>query len=179
MDKFAEKLNEQKIQFVRILPGPIEKIFAYLWDGEKRGEWFASGAMPTMPGERFEMRFKHSDYSPHKSPPPEKMAEIDRNGHGSMNTLIAYEPPHRLAFTFGAEKHPGQVSEVEFLLAQEGDPKDNKVRLTLTHSKIPDRLYAGRFGRLAQPSGRAGIQGERRDPARLLGHLAEIRRGLR
>jgi uncharacterized protein YndB with AHSA1/START domain len=141
MDDFAEKLTDQKIQFVRILPGPIEKIFAYLWDGEKRGEWFASGAMPTVPGERFEMRFKHSELSPHSAPPPEKMAEVDKKGHSSTNTLIAYEPPHRLAFTFGPETRPGEPSEVEFLLAQEGDPKDNRVRLTLTHRRIPDRAF--------------------------------------
>jgi uncharacterized protein YndB with AHSA1/START domain len=138
MDDFAKKLDDRKIQFVRILPGPIEKIFAYLWDGEKRGEWFASGAMPTMPGERFEMRFKHSEFSPHKSVPPEKMKEMDEKGHGSVNTLIVYEPPYRLAFTFGSEKGRG-ISEVEFRLAQEGGLKDNKVRLTLTHSEIPDR----------------------------------------
>ena len=41
------------MQFVRILPGPIEKIWDYLWDGEKRGEWFATGAMPTKVGETF------------------------------------------------------------------------------------------------------------------------------
>ena len=45
-----------------------------------------------------------------------------------------------LAFTFGGSKmNPDNISEVEFRLTQEGDPKDNKVRLTLTHSKIPDR----------------------------------------
>src|SRR5580698_8785803 len=136
MDNFAEKLNDHKIQFVRILPGPIEKVWGYLADGKKRGEWFASGDLPAKVGESFEMRFKHSDYSPHKSPPPEKMAEMDKNGHTSTNVLLVRDPPHRLVFTFGAEKNPNKISEVEFLLAQEGDPKDNKVRLTLTHSKI-------------------------------------------
>ena len=57
------------------------------------------------------------------------------------NVLLAYEPPHRLVFTFGGEKGPDRVSEVEFRLEQEGDPKDNKVRFTLTHTKIPDRGY--------------------------------------
>ena len=44
----------------RLLPGPIERIWDYLWDGEKRGEWFASGAMPPRTGESFDMYFKHS-----------------------------------------------------------------------------------------------------------------------
>jgi uncharacterized protein YndB with AHSA1/START domain len=126
---------------VRLLPGPIEKIWAFLADGKKRGEWFASGELPAKVGESFEMRFKHSDLSPHKSAPPEKMKDMDKNGHTSKNILLAFEPPHRLVFTFGPETRPGVTSEVEFRLAQEGDPKNSLVRLTLTHSKIPDRGF--------------------------------------
>jgi uncharacterized protein YndB with AHSA1/START domain len=54
--------------------------------------------------------------------------------------LLAYEPPHRLVFSFGPDAHAD--SEVEFLLTQEGDPKDNKIRFTLTHRKIADRNFA-------------------------------------
>ena len=140
MDEFANRLDAHTVQFVRILPGPIERVWEYLWDGTKRGEWFASGAMPTKVGERFEMRFKHSELSPDQAPPPEKFIEMDKSGHTSTNILLAYEPPRRLVFTFGPEARG--FSEVEFRLDPEGDPKDNKVRFTLTHSKIPDRQYA-------------------------------------
>jgi uncharacterized protein YndB with AHSA1/START domain len=136
MEGFAEQLDAHTIRFVRILPGPIERVWDYLWDGKKRGEWFASGAMPTKVGERFEMRFKHSELSPHQAPPPEKFIEMDKTGHTSTNILLAYEPPRRLVFTFGPEARG--TSEVEFRL----DPEDGgKVRFTLTHSKIPDRQY--------------------------------------
>lgn len=138
MSDVAKIIDEHTIEFVRILPGPIEKVWAYLWDGEKRGEWFASGAMPTKPGEKFEMRFKHSTLSPNQATPPEKFIEMDKNGHCSENVLLKYEPPHLLAFTFGAEKHPDKVSEVEFKLTPEGD----RIRFTLTHRKIPDQDYA-------------------------------------
>lgn len=139
MSDFAQRLDTHSIQFVRILPGPIEKVWDYLWDGDKRGQWFAAGPMPDKVGETFHMDFKHSKLSPHTAEPPEKMREIDRNGHGSTNVLLACEPPHRLVFTFGGEKDASRISEVEFRLEQEGDPKDNKVRFTLTHTKIPDR----------------------------------------
>ena len=116
MSDFAEKLNDRSIQFVRILPGPIERVWDYLWDGEKRGEWFASGPMPAKVGETFHMQFKHSKLSPHTAEAPEKMREMDRNGHSSTNVLLACEPPRRLAFTFGGEKDANKVSEVEFCL---------------------------------------------------------------
>jgi hypothetical protein len=43
-------------------------------------------------------------------------------------------------FSFGPDAQADL--EVEFLLTQEGDPKDNKVRLTLNHRKIPNRDFA-------------------------------------
>ena len=140
MDNFARRLDDHWVQFVRILPGPIERIWDFLWDGKKRGQWFASGAMPTTPGESFTMHFKHSTLSPNQAPPPEKFIEMDKTGHNSRNVLLAYEPPHRLVFSFGPDAR--EDSEVEFLLTQEGDLKDNKVRLTLNHRKIPNRQYA-------------------------------------
>ena len=140
MSDFATRPDEHTVQFVRILPGPIERIWDYLWDGKKRGEWFASGPMPTKPGMSFEMFFKHSTLSPHQAPPPDKFIEMDKSGHRSRNVLLACEPPHRLVFSFGPDAR--EDSEVEFLLSQEGDPKDNQVRLTLTHRKIPNRAYA-------------------------------------
>ena len=136
MDNYARQIDASTIEFVRILPGPIERIWAYLWDGDKRGEWFCSGAMPTKAGTSFEMHFKHANLSPHRAAPPEKYIEMDKNGHTSRNVLLAYEPPHRLVFSFGPD--PKDSSEVEFRLAPEGDLKDNKIRLTLTHRKIAD-----------------------------------------
>ena len=134
----ATRINDSTLQFVRVLPGPIEKVCDYLTDAKKRGEWFASGPLPAKVGERFEMRFKHSDLSPVQATPPEQYVEMDKNGHTSSNVLLAFEPPHRLAFTFGGEKDPAKVSEVEFRLQAEGD----KVRLTLTHSKIANNDIA-------------------------------------
>ena len=114
----------------------MEKIWAYLTDGEKRGEWFASGPLPSKVGETFELRFKHDDLSPNKAPPPEQFKEMNETGFRATERLLALEPMHRLAYTFGNDNPP--PSEVEFVLTPEGE----RVRLTLTHRKIPDRAYA-------------------------------------
>ena len=138
MDNFGKLVDPHTVVFERLLPGPIERVFDYLWNEDKRRQWFTSGTMPVKPGEKFRMHWKHDKYSPHKSAPPERMKEMDEKGHDSTSTLIAYEPPYRLAYTFGEDKNPGQPSEVEFRLKPEGD----KVRLILTHSKVPDRAFA-------------------------------------
>lgn len=131
MDAYGKLVDPQTLVFERLLPGPIERVFQYLWDEDKRKLWFTSGAMPTRAGEDFTQHWKHSDYSPVPSQVPERMKEIDAKGHTATNTLLAYEPPTRLAYTFG------QGSEVEFVLTPQGD----KVRLVLTHRKVPDRNY--------------------------------------
>ena len=136
MDQFGKRIDDHTVQFERLLLGPVEKIWAYLTDSDKRGEWFASGAIPSHVGEQFELRFKHSELSPNKAPPPERFKEMDTKGFQSKERLLALEPMRRLVHTFGEETTPASV--VEFLLTPEG----NKVRLTLTHRKIPDRGYA-------------------------------------
>lgn len=136
MSNYGVRVDAHTVRFERLLPGPIERVWAYLADGDKRGEWFASGALPAKVGESFELRFKHSDLSPNKAAPPEKFAEMDKTGHSGREVLLAIEPPHRLVFSFGHEEKT--ASEVEFRLMPEGE----KVRLVLTHSKIPDRAYA-------------------------------------
>ncbi len=135
-EQFGQRIDAHTVRFERLLPGPVEKIWAFLTDGEKRGEWFASGALPAKVGETFELRFKHRDLSPNQAPPPDRFKEMDANGFVSSEKLLALEPMRRIVHTFGERNPP--ASEVEFLLTPEG----NKVRLTLTHRKIPDRAYA-------------------------------------
>jgi uncharacterized protein YndB with AHSA1/START domain len=137
MDAYGKMVDPQTVVFERLLPGPIERVFEYLWNEDKRRLWFTSGAMPAKVGERFTLRWKHSELSPNQSPPPEWAKDMEEKGHSDSMTLLAYEPPTRLAFTFGESKYSA-APEVEFLLKPEGD----KVRLTLTHRKVPDRGYA-------------------------------------
>lgn len=138
MDAFGKLVNPQTVVFERLLPGPIERVFAFLTEEDKRRQWFTTGAMPAKVGERFSMHWHHRTYSPNQAPPPDSMKEMDEKGHSSTFTLLAYEPPYRLAYTFGETKHPNDTPEVEFVLKPEGD----MVRLTLTHTKAPDRDYA-------------------------------------
>ena len=138
MDNFGKLVDPQTVVFERLLPGPVERVFAFLWDEDKRKLWFTSGAMPTKAGTRFAMHWHHRNYSPRPSIAPEQMKAMDENGHSDHMTLLAYEPPHRLVYTFNEDKHPENPSQVEFMLKPEGD----KVRLILTHSKVPDRGFA-------------------------------------
>ena len=38
------------IRFERLLPGPIERVWAYLTESDKRAKWLAAGDMDLRPG---------------------------------------------------------------------------------------------------------------------------------
>ena len=57
------------VRLERILPGPIERVWDYLVDGEKRGEWLCSGEMEPRVGGKVELEFQHSDLSAEKAYP--------------------------------------------------------------------------------------------------------------
>ena len=40
------------VRLERILPGPIERVWSYLTESEKRGQWFAAGEMELRVGGR-------------------------------------------------------------------------------------------------------------------------------
>jgi len=127
MKDYPTGLSATEVRFERLLPGPIEKVWTYLTDPNKRGEWLASGRIEPKVGGKIALHFKHAELSPNQAPPPEKYAKMDVEGHHAEETVTEFDPPRRLAFTWGGN------SEVVFELA----PKDGKVLLTLTHRKLP------------------------------------------
>src|ERR1700674_5681088 len=104
------------VRLERVLPGPMDRVWAYLTEPEKRGKWLASGAMELRVGGLVELKFNHSGLSAEKSPPDEyKKYEscTFRNGR-----VTRCEPPKLLSYTWGDE--PGENSEVTFELSSRG-----------------------------------------------------------
>jgi uncharacterized protein YndB with AHSA1/START domain len=117
------------IRFERLLPGPVERVWSYLADSDKRGQWLASGAMPPAVGGAFEMRFHHADLSDDAAPVPERYKHLE-GGHVSAHRVLAFDAPRKLAITWS--DGAGGESEVSFELIPEGD----MVRLVLVHKTL-------------------------------------------
>jgi len=128
--------DQDTVELVRILPGPIEKVWSYLAENDKRRQWLGSGVLPARVGERFSLHIKHSDYWP-DNVPADQRAAMTKAEHQMTHVLLALEPPYRLAYSFQPEGW--EETRVEFRLTPEGA---GKVRLTLTHSKLGDRRHA-------------------------------------
>lgn len=117
------------IVFERILPGPIERVWAYLVESEKRGRWLASGNMEPRVGGKVGLFFKNGDLSPVKEPTPDNFKAMEK-GVTLHCEITEYKKPHRLSYLWGNDG-----SEVTFDLK----PKGDEVVLTLTHRKLPNR----------------------------------------
>lgn len=120
------------VRIERILAGPIQRVWAYLTESEKRGRWLARGEMELRPGGRVDLHFRHAELSPESGSPPERYRGMDK-GHHSHGSVIACQPPHLLRMTWAEET--GTPSEVTFELM----PEDDDVRLVVTHRRLPDR----------------------------------------
>ncbi|MCK5770715.1 SRPBCC family protein [Algiphilus sp.] len=117
--------------FRRRLPGPIERVWAFLTEADKRARWLAGGEMELWAGGRVELRFLHAELTPHLEAIPEQHAELV-DGHVMTGRITRIEPPHLLAFTWG--ENGDSPSEVCFELGTDGD----EVSLLLTHRRLAD-----------------------------------------
>ena len=120
------------IVFERLLPGPIERVWDYLTDSEKRGKWLATGPLDQKPGGKIELFFRNGDLSPVKEPTPERFKGMEK-GVTLRCEVTECRKPNLLSFLWGDDG-----SEVTFELEMQG--KD--VLLRLTHRRLPSRAMA-------------------------------------
>lgn len=128
---FATLAGPATLRFERLLPGPIERVWAYITDSDKRAQWLGAGMMPQQEGAQFEIFFHHQTLSSNLEPVPERFKAME-NGVSSPHKVLRCEPPRLLKITWG---NPAQPSEVTFELGEEG----SRVRLVLTHALIASR----------------------------------------
>ncbi|MBL8262519.1 MAG: SRPBCC family protein [Xanthomonadaceae bacterium] len=121
------------IRFERLLPGPIERVWDFLVDPDKRARWLAGGPMSLTPGGDVELQFHNAELSQGDDPAPEKYRDYENSGE-VFGQVTACEPPRLLAFTWS--DMPGEPeaedSEVRFELETQGE----QVLLTLTHTRL-------------------------------------------
>ena len=132
MNKYGELIAPNTVRFERSLPGPIERVWSYLIDPEKRSKWLASGPIDPHVGGAVRLTWLHRDLDAQPDAIPERFKRYE-NGHTMEARVTRCEPPHVLGFTWGAD--PARLSEVIIELSEQG----KEVRLVLTHERLPGR----------------------------------------
>jgi uncharacterized protein YndB with AHSA1/START domain len=126
MNARATLIAPSTIRFERLLPGPVERVWAYLTESNKRALWLAAGEFDLRVGGKIELIFDNPKLT-HEAPPP----DARRTGvHRAEGVITRLEPMKLLAHTWSWD---GGMSEVTYELA----PRGKDVLLTI-HHRLPD-----------------------------------------
>ena len=114
----GEIIAESAVRFVRILPGPVERAWAFLTEPTRLIEWYGEGSIE-----------------------PREGGAVSLMGGHVRGVVTGWRPNRFLGYTWNVFS-PGEtvsqwpVSYLEFTLA----PEDKAVRLTLVHRPIPHAM---------------------------------------
>ncbi|MBI1217459.1 MAG: ATPase [Rhodobacteraceae bacterium] len=125
IDAYARYPDATTLTMERLLPGPAERVWAYITQSDLRRRWLAAGPMDLTPGGVVDLVWRNDELTDPPGQRPEGMkAENHMTGH-----VIAVDPPHLLTYDWP------NVGEVTFELTPQGE----QVLLTLTHRRAPNR----------------------------------------
>lgn len=124
LNAYGEVIEPLTLKIQRLLPGPVDRVWAYLTESELRRQWLASGQMQMKVGSPFTLTWRNDDLSD----PPGKRPEGFSAEHSLESRILVFEPGRKLAFAWNQ-------GEVSFELEPAGD----KVLLTVIHRRLPDR----------------------------------------
>jgi uncharacterized protein YndB with AHSA1/START domain len=109
----------------RLLPGPIERVWAWLTDSELRRQWLAAGEMELELGAPFELVWRNNELTDPPGVRPDGFGEE----HRMQSRITELDPPRKLSFAWKG------TGDVTFAL----EPRGDEVLLTLIHRRLPDR----------------------------------------
>jgi uncharacterized protein YndB with AHSA1/START domain len=125
LDAYGELIEPATLKIQRLLPGSVERCWAYLTESELRRQWLAAGQMEMKVDAPFELVWRNDELSD----PPGHRPEGFPDEHRMQGRITELDPPRKLAITWGT------TGGVSFEL----EPQGNEVLLTVIHRRLPDR----------------------------------------
>ena len=132
LDAYGVLTEPATLKIQRLLPGPIERIWAYLTESDLRRQWLAAGQMEMKVGAPVELVWRNDQLT---NPPGQRPPGF--SGERRMQSRITeLDPPRKLAITWGS------TGGVSFELEPQGD----NVLFTVIHRRVPDRATLLKVG---------------------------------
>jgi uncharacterized protein YndB with AHSA1/START domain len=125
LDVYGVLTEPATLTIQRLLPGPIERIWAYLTESDLRRQWLAAGHMEMKVGAPVELVWRNHELTDPPGQRPQGFAEE----HRMECRITELDAPRKLAITWGS------TGGVSFEL----EPRGSEVLLTVTHRRLPDR----------------------------------------
>jgi len=124
-DAYGALSEDATLTLERLLPGSIDRVWAYLTESDLRRQWLAAGTMDMRVGAPVELVWRNNDLMDNPGEPPEGFG----GEHRMESEITELDPPYRLSISWGS------TGGVTFELEPVGD----MVRFTVIHRRIPDR----------------------------------------
>lgn len=125
LDTYGALSEPTTLTIQRLLPGPVERVWAYLTESNRRREWLAAGEMELKVGAPFELVWRNDELTDPPGQRPGGFAAEER----MQSRITELDPPRKLAFTWEGD------GEVSFALEPAGD----RVLLTVVHRRLANR----------------------------------------
>jgi uncharacterized protein YndB with AHSA1/START domain len=125
LDAYGTLTDSATLKIQRILPGPIERVWAYLTDSDLRRQWLAAGTMELKVGAPFEFVWRNDELT---DPPGERPPGFTEE-HRMASRITELDPPRKLTIAWN------NSGDVSFEL----EPRGLDVLLTVIHRRLPDR----------------------------------------
>ena len=117
-------IKPSTVRFERLLPGPVERVWAYLTESKKRATWLAAGEFDLRVGGKIELHFENDKLS-------DDVVPAGQGGrHDFEGKITRLEPLRALGYSWNWD---GKDSEVLYELT----PKGKDVLLVI-HHRLPD-----------------------------------------
>ena len=124
------------VRLERLLPGPVERVWAFITESDKRAKWLCAGEFDLRVGGRVRLQFDNSRLPNEGATPP----EYKGRGMGQFEGVITRLELNRvLAHTWTWN---GGDTEVTYQLA----PRGNDVLLTIVHRRLGKDLVPAVMG---------------------------------
>jgi len=125
IDAYATVTEANTLTIQRLLPAPVERVWAYLTDSDLRRRWLAAGEMKLEAGAPFAFTWRNDELTDPPGQRPEGMSVE----HRMESRITEVWPPHHIAFTWDG------TGDVSIDLEARG----GSTLLTLVHRSIPAR----------------------------------------
>jgi len=110
------------VKLERLLPGPAERVWAYITESDKRARWLCAGEMELRIGGKVELEFDNNKLSSDRNP--------EEDGKHSFSGVVTrLEPLRLLSHTWTWD---GANTEVTYEL----QPRGKEVLLTIVHRRL-------------------------------------------
>lgn len=129
MNDYGVLTAPDTLRLERLLPGPIERVWQYLTDSDKRATWLAAGKVEQQVGGKVDHTFRNSQLSPENDIPPPKYSQC-AGDVPMLGKVTACEPLRLLSYIWNVGS--SEESEVSFELEQQQE----HVKLTVTHRRL-------------------------------------------